>query len=155
MGEMIQGDNEALWWSNEKSILVERIVLFKVNDKFGQWPANEVSEYQKISPVEYQGKLKVENSGYLLFKESWHPAWQLSLIDSQTGEVVKSYQPILVNGWEQGYLIDKQGEYDFVISYQLSGIYRWLLFFSGIFSFVLILFSLYFLVAKSIKNYRG
>ncbi len=131
--DMVQGNNEILWLNTGRTIKIDKIVLFKTGDDFGKIDGGvQVEEYEKINPGKYVGKLKVDSTDLVLFKESYHPAWKMDLINRDTGELVASYNPIMVNGWQQGYLIDEVGDFDFVISYELNGLYRMLLWIVGV-----------------------
>ena len=129
---MYQGENDVVWLSNDQSFVIDDVVLFNVGKDFGDFGDNEVLSYEKENSVIYTGELKMDSAGIVLFKESNHPAWSMNLLDKESGEVVRNIKPMLVNGWEQGYLVEDAGEFDFEIVYELSGVYRWLLVGTGV-----------------------
>jgi len=76
----------------------------------------ESVEFIKKSAIEYGGKIKLSNPGFLFFKETFHPGWKLSLISA--GETIFPKQHLLANLYGNAWYIDKAGEYEFKIEFE-------------------------------------
>ena len=92
--------------------------IFLRSDKKGQTLLQDEAEsveFIKKSAIEYEGKIKLANPGFLFFKETFHPGWKLSLISA--GETTFPKQHFLSNLYGNAWYIDKAGEYEFKIEF--------------------------------------
>jgi len=74
----------------------------------------EVSSERKGSSL-YEGKLKLNKPALLIFKETFHPDWQLELSENQS--IYTPQKHYLANLYANAWYIDKPGEYNFKISF--------------------------------------
>ncbi|MFZ5392120.1 MAG: hypothetical protein ACOZAR_02890 [Patescibacteria group bacterium] len=114
------------------------------NEYFGTQTSsikNKISNFQKISSSQYQSDIHLTEPTYILFKESYHPAWELKVYDGNQN-LKETLRPIVVNGWQQAYYLANTGDYHLKFEYSLDPLYRKLLIFSLSFLlFILILLS--------------
>ncbi|MDP3732915.1 MAG: hypothetical protein Q8Q91_00080, partial [Candidatus Daviesbacteria bacterium] len=75
----------------------------------------ELVEFTKKSAIEYEGKIKLADPGFLFFKETFHPGWKLSL--TSVGETIFPKQHLLASLYGNAWYIDKAGEYEFKIEF--------------------------------------
>lgn len=66
----------------------------------------------KISPSEYQVRVKASAPFFLVLPEKFEENWQVSLSE---GEKVSSQNHYILDGWENSWLIEKIGEYELKI----------------------------------------
>lgn len=91
------------------------IFLKKVlNNQSGQTKNNTVSFMQK-TPTYYSGKLKLESPAFLTFSETFHPKWELILI--QNGISKKINAKFLSNLYGNAWYVEEPGEYDFTLAF--------------------------------------
>ena len=135
-----KGDNDIALITYNQSFIINQLAFFNFNHEINQNNANnQISNIKKINPVLYQADIHIETPTYLRFKESYHPAWQLSLIDSKTNQLVTQIKPEKINSWQQAFYIEDAGDYRLEISYQLTSIYQICLRLSAIFAIFLII----------------
>ncbi|MDD5415775.1 MAG: DUF5667 domain-containing protein [Candidatus Daviesbacteria bacterium] len=99
-----------------------RVVTFLTNPLFLQSKlsepintfAGEINFIQK-NIVSYSGKVRISKSTWMLFKESFDPGWELSLIRNK--EIYKPSQHLIANLFANVWLIEQPGDYDFVLKY--------------------------------------
>lgn len=81
---------------------------------------NGIKEQQAViinqkSPIFYEGKIKLTEPNFLIFNETYHSGWKLTLSQSN-----QSYTPdkhYLANLYGNAWYIDKTGEFDFRIEF--------------------------------------
>lgn len=74
--------------------------------------------FEKINPTHYRAMVSLATGPfYLNFLESYHPGWQ-AMID---GQLLNDHQ--VVNGYANGWLIDKKGDYTIDITYKPQELY--------------------------------
>jgi len=118
---LLSGDNQLILLGYDRPILVHQIAILQ-----GYQPSaapGEISHITADSPVDYTADARLDQPGLVLFKESYHPAWQLTAVNQSTGQSTVLH-PVLVNGWQQGYFFDQPGEYSLRFHYELADIYR-------------------------------
>ncbi len=112
-----------------KSILVRNLRVVRILDNaifLRNYNLNKAKEasysgqiinFTKISPVQYEGRVKLDKAGFILFKESYHPEWKLQLIKgNQVFEPKGHYLGYLYgNAW---YIDEQPGDYNFSISFK-------------------------------------
>jgi hypothetical protein len=130
---LTQGENWLTLISYNGSFAINNLAFFKTDNKYGKIN-NEVVNWQKINPAKYVANLNIRESGTLVLKESYHPAWKMMVYKKGSSELVSETRPFLINGWQQGYNLDLPvGEYDVVWEYDLTLIYHVLLLITGVF----------------------
>ncbi|MBU0648365.1 hypothetical protein KJ855_04265, partial [Patescibacteria group bacterium] len=119
-----EGENDLVLITYDQPFTINDLALFTNRTSTNADNQNTISNYQKISPVEYSAQANITTPGYVVFKETYHPAWTMSVYDSTTNQKISNIQPDLINGWQQAYLIDQPGDYKVVINYILTPIYH-------------------------------
>ncbi|MFA4930653.1 MAG: hypothetical protein WC570_02170 [Patescibacteria group bacterium] len=118
------GENNLALITYDQKFTINNIALFKM-DKTTPSNINQPTDITKINPAHYQANLELTQPGYIVFRESYHPAWYLNLIDKTTGDTVASpIRPTLINGWQQAYYINNPGSYQLDFQYSLTPVYR-------------------------------
>lgn len=79
-------------------------------------PSAHLNEFRKISPVKYEGVVKLEKPSFMFFKETFNPGWVLKLISGNNIHRVDKHY--LGNLFGNTYYIDKTGEYSFTLEYE-------------------------------------
>ena len=82
--------------------------------KFKQ-PTNYITEYHKVSPVEYYISLNTKNSSILMFNESYSPRWNLINLTNKNTPPIYHFK---ANSYANAYLLSKPGKYKFRLYYQ-------------------------------------
>ncbi len=77
-------------------------------------PIENMSFIQKDADV-YTGRLKITQPTWLLFKESFDPAWELKL--TKDGKVYLPGQHLVANAYANGWFIEQAGDYDFTLNF--------------------------------------
>ncbi len=131
-----------------QSFTLNNLALF--NENFSQsieQNNNQISNIQKKSATFYQADIHLDQPSYIVFKESFHPAWLLNTYD-QNHHLVATIKPSIINGWQQAYYLNDLGDYQLEFVYSLDSLYRRLLLISLIVISVLVI-TLLFLRHKS------
>ncbi|MDP3758734.1 MAG: hypothetical protein Q8Q86_03370, partial [Candidatus Daviesbacteria bacterium] len=98
-------------------VLDNQILLrSSAGEQAGPESADEQVEFIKLSPVSFEGKIKILNPGFLFFKETFHPDWQLTLINTDGTKSLKKH--FLGNLYANAWYIDQAGEYEFKINFK-------------------------------------
>ena len=93
------------------------ILRKKLNEKeISTALANEVAQIKKINPVLYEGRVKIEKSAFLFFKETFNPNWVLTLIKDNKSEIINKHY--LGNLYGNAYFIESPGEYNFKLEFK-------------------------------------
>ena len=77
---------------------------------------SEVTEFKKKNPTEYSGKLNLKKPGYVFFKETFNPGWELKLEKDNKNYVIDKHY--LGNFYGNVYFVDKIGEYNFKLEFK-------------------------------------
>lgn len=98
-----------------RKVLNNMIFLYKNGTEQSLQNQQELVDFSKKSPVEYQGKIRITNPGFLFFRETYHPDWKLKIWNKEEDfNVTKHFLGSLyANAW----YIDKAGEYNFRITF--------------------------------------
>lgn len=97
-------------------VLNNMIFLAKTTEDQNSQYQDESVEFNKKSPIEYKGRFKIANPGFIFFRETYHPGWKLK-IKNENGSynITEHYLGSLyANAW----YIDKTGDYDFKIYFE-------------------------------------
>lgn len=97
-------------------LLTNPIALIRKEKNFALANQEGYVHFTKISPVSYEGKIEIVNAGFLFFKETFHPDWQLTIKNIEGTESIKRHY--LGNLYANAWYIDKAGEYDFKITFK-------------------------------------
>ena len=104
---------------NLRNINIFRIlrnpIFLKVKLSESVSPSSGEVNFIKENAFLYSGKIKITRPIWLFFGESFDPGWELTLIKNK--QVLKSTQHLLGQGFANVWLIEKEGEYDFQITY--------------------------------------
>ena len=108
------------FWNPEiRNINIFRIlrnpIFLKVKLSESVSPSSGEVNFIKENAFLYSGKIKITRPIWLFFGESFDPGWELTLIKNK--QVLKSTQHLLGQGFANVWLIEKEGEYDFQITY--------------------------------------
>lgn len=123
--------NELVLITYDKPVAISDIALFKMDGEKSKDAASEIV-WKKNNPSNYSADINIDSSQTIVFKETYHPAWQMVAINKASKEKIV-IKPKLINGWQQAYLLDKPGDYEITIEYVLTPIYHYCLLISGIF----------------------
>ena len=78
-------------------------------------------QYVRISSSEYNIKVKGSRGPFVLvFANSYHPGWEVSY---DNGKLSHDYH-FVINGYENGYIIDKQGDFSLDLMFTPQKVYR-------------------------------
>jgi hypothetical protein len=116
-----QGNNDIVVVGYDRPVRLQLIAAVSLEPEMKAF--DQIENWQALSPVDYRADLKLNGPGYLLFKETYHPAWLLTAVNRATGETL-SLRPLIMNGWQQGYYLDQAGQYQLRLSYDLAAPYR-------------------------------
>lgn len=78
--------------------------------------SGQINQMEQKSPVLYEGRIKVDHPTFLIFKEAFHPGWELEL--KRDNEVYKVDQHYLANLYSNSWWIEKTGAYEFKIEFK-------------------------------------
>lgn len=78
--------------------------------------SGQITEMKQRNPVLYQGNLKIDKPSFIIFKESYHPGWELTLSDG--GKAHKPSKHFLSNLYGNAWYIEKEGKYDFSLEFK-------------------------------------
>lgn len=102
--------------------------------------------YTKISPSRYRVNIEgAEDDYYLIFSESYHPGWNIKL----DGNIQPHFK---INGYANGYYINKEGNYDLEIVFSGENDYELGVYWGKILSVVSILIVVLFLIKKNYEK---
>ncbi len=76
--------------------------------------------FDQNSPVNYSGHIKITHSNILIFSQTYHPGWKLTLRDQKGVYEVKKH--FVSNFFGNAFLIDRIGEYEFNLIYEPQSI---------------------------------
>lgn len=117
-------------------------VLIKKNDIDEISLPAPVTSYKKISPAKYDVEVKkAANSFVLVFSQNYHSNWQAKIVGEPN--LIDRSKHIKVNGFANGWLIEKEGDFKVVLEYKTQKIYKFLLVLT---SLLVCLAFIYFLV---------
>lgn len=75
----------------------------------------QIINFERKNPVMYVGNFNNAKPGYLIFKESYHPDWELILNDGKNTFIPsKRY---IADGFSNAWFIDKSGDYNFILEF--------------------------------------
>lgn len=101
-------------------------------------------EYKKINSTKYIVNVDEATGAFLLvFSENYHPWWKAVISKGEKQEIIPQNKHIKVNGYANGWLIDKSGDYQIVLEYKTQKTYQELLYFTS----VLIFIAIFYLIA--------
>lgn len=78
--------------------------------------SGQISKMKQKNPVFYEGKVKIEQPTFLIFKEAFHPGWELEL--KKDNKLYKVDDHYLANLYGNAWWIEKTGEYDLRIEFK-------------------------------------
>ncbi len=103
----------------------EVVLRKKVSKSLGN-SSGELITINHQTPISYFGKIKLNQPSFLLFKETFHPGWSLTL--TQGDNLYKIDKHFMGNLYANSYFIEKVGEYDFKLEFEpQKGVVRGLL----------------------------
>lgn len=106
--------------------------------------------FKKKSPVSYSGMLSLDKPGFLFLAEAYHPGWQLTLF--KDGQPYKENNHYMGNLYENAWLINKIGDYSFVLEFIPQGTVKTGIIISAAAVFLLMFINLYrYLIGKKQK----
>jgi len=114
----------------------------------------QILSYERLAPYHYRINVHSDEAGWVVLTESYHTGWQLS----DASAFGKNYKHFKVNGWANGWYIDRSGSFSLEAIFVPQISYIWLLTFS-VFIFVILflyvlnfryLFSLIHLIHRTI-----
>lgn len=111
----------------DQNFSIHNLALF--NDSFANKLASSddaIFNYEKNSSAHYGSDIHLSEASYILFKESYHPAWQMKVYD-ENNNLIETLRPVVVNGWQQAYYLKSPGTFHLQIEYSLDPLYRKLL----------------------------
>ncbi|MBI2596945.1 hypothetical protein HYW41_02200 [Candidatus Daviesbacteria bacterium] len=86
------------------------------NDSLVSSPSGYLTSFKKLSPVKYEGRIKLDKPSFMFFKETFNPGWKLELFkDNDKFKIDKHF---LGNLYGNTYYIDKTGEYNFKLEFE-------------------------------------
>ncbi len=98
-------------------ILNNQIFLRSKTEKENQsLTPGQISQTKQKSPVFYEGKIKIEQPTFLIFKEAFHPGWELEL--KKDNRVFKADEHYIANLYGNAWWVDEKGEYNFRIEFK-------------------------------------
>ncbi|MDP3973617.1 MAG: hypothetical protein Q8P92_02165 [Candidatus Daviesbacteria bacterium] len=97
--------------------LNNRLFIKSTNNELetGSIDSNQVINLMSISPTLFNGKIKITKPTFLIFKESYHPDWKLSIKDGNFNN--NHLQRFLANGYSNAWYIDQEGTYEFSLEF--------------------------------------
>jgi len=78
--------------------------------------AAPLPEYRKINPTQYQLKVSISEPSYLVVSNSFHSGWDLH--DAGEGGAEMDFPHFKVNGFANGFFLQKPGNYDLTLSFK-------------------------------------
>lgn len=75
-----------------------------------------VLQIDQKSPVFYQGRIHLDKSAVLVFGETYHPGWELTLLDY--GQKLTPSTHMLANLYANAWFIERGGDFDFSIYFK-------------------------------------
>ncbi len=98
-------------------LLSNALFLHSINtDNTPLTSAGEMLLEHENSSSQYTGKIKLSRPAWLIFKETFHPDWELKISDSQGEDIPESHY--LAGSFANAWYVDKAGEYNFKISFK-------------------------------------
>lgn len=103
--------------------------------------------FKKNNPAEYEGEMILYKPGFVFFKETYHPGWELQLINGNN--IIELKQHYLGDLYDNAWFIEQPGNYKFKITFEPQKSLT-----TGILISCLGLFSLfcYVVVAKKLRK---
>lgn len=93
----------------------EVVLRKKISDGLGSL-TGELISINHQTPVSYFGKIRLSQPSFLIFKETFHPGWSLTL--TQGDQLYKIDKHFMGNLYANSYFIDKIGEYNFKLEFE-------------------------------------
>ncbi|MEK7616867.1 MAG: hypothetical protein AAB414_02345 [Patescibacteria group bacterium] len=78
-------------------------------------PLGEITKFERRSPISIAGNIKMEREGFLIFKDSYHPGWDLRLNKDQ--DTYKPSKRYIANGFANAWFIEEPGVYSFELEF--------------------------------------
>lgn len=98
-------------------ILTNTILLASgLTSKLASSSTNKLDNLERKSPVEYRGRIRIVKPTFMFFKETYHPSWELKLINEK--QIYIPSKHFLGNLYGNAWYIDKTGDYDFEIQFK-------------------------------------
>ncbi len=88
-----------------------------------------VENFVRNNPTSYKGRIKIIKPALLIFKESFHPKWKLTL--KSESAVYTPDGHYISNLYGNAWLVENTGEYDFEITFEPQSYVNWGLFLGG------------------------
>lgn len=111
-----------------KDIKLERLLKNPVflrtqlpKEKISSQSAQSISFIQ-TSPISYYGKIKVDKEGFLVFSETFHPDWELTLKDDK--KTFNLSPNFIANLYSNAWYINSPGNYSFTLEFSPQGLVR-------------------------------
>lgn len=134
-----------------KNLRVVRVLNNGLFLKDGLNIANEIPldrvTFKKNSPVEYQGEVNLKKAGFIFLKETYHPGWNLQLINGNN--IIEPKQHYLGDLYDNAWFIEQPGNYKFQITFEPQKSLS-----TGILISSLGLFSILFYIAMARKLHK-
>lgn len=125
--------------------ILKKIKVQKIEDKLPEITFN------KINQTKYSLVVKESNEPFLLvFSELFNPDWRALIKDNGVYQEINNDKHILVNGFGNGWLIDKKGDFEMIIEFWPQKLLVIGYVVSGI-SIIVAIFSLIFIKLKEKK----
>lgn len=77
--------------------------------------------YKRISPTKYTVNVSTQKPFILVLSEAYEPLWRITIIDAE----FRNFDHFIVNGYANGWYIDKTGEFGIIIEYLPQRYYEW------------------------------
>ncbi|MCL4417742.1 MAG: hypothetical protein M1365_13820 [Actinobacteria bacterium] len=76
----------------------------------------QIVAINKDSPVKYDGKIHLDKPSFIMFSQSFHPGWILTLF--KDGKPVNIREHLLGNLYSNAWWVNDQGDFDFRIEFE-------------------------------------
>lgn len=95
--------------------LTNPIFLRKSLSSFSDVDRSSKIHFVQNSPTSYSGNIELDNPGFVIFSETFHPKWVLTL--QQNGKDVEVKEKFLSNLYGNAWYIDQPGKYSFSLKF--------------------------------------
>lgn len=98
-----------------KRIFNNPLFLYSKLNNLKDNTVGEITNEERRSPVQIVGNLRIERPGFLIFKENYHPDWELRLQEGTT--IYKPSKRFVANGFGNAWFIERSGNYSFEVEF--------------------------------------
>ena len=91
------------------------IFLRKTLSPFSDLVKNNKVDFVQNNPTNYSGRINMKSASFLIFSETFHPDWELTL--KQKGKKIKVNKKFLSNLYGNAWYIETPGEYEFILKF--------------------------------------